>query len=342
MVALPSGVRRVKRGRREYWYFHQGRGTAVAKAAVRLPGDPTDPAFWQKLRSLAGLAENARGSFADLIGQYRQSPEWGRLRPATHRDYNAYLRGFERAWGTLAVRELTRAGVYAHRDGMATTPIAANHMLSVLRAFLEWCVQRGQVAQNVAHAIKRIETEDNGAKPWPEHGYRFVIDYAPEDIRRMAIIGRATGQRRSDLVRMRPVDRHEQGIRFKIGKLRDKSHWVPLTTVAATEIDSWSVEPMVPYLLSVTGKAYTGDGLNGRWYRWRTTAEAAPIAGLAMTIHGLRATAVVDRRLAGLTHQEIASQLGMSLKMVMRYSRFCDQEELAKAGMRRLEEHAAN
>jgi hypothetical protein len=90
---------------------------------------------------------------------------------------------------------------------------------------------------------------------------------------------------------------------------------------------------MVPYLLSVTGKAYNGDRLNGRWNRWRALPEAAPIAGLEMTIHGLRATAVVDRRLAGLTHQEIASQLGMSLKMVMRYSRFCDQEELAKAGM---------
>jgi integrase len=106
----------------------------------------------------------------------------------------------------------------------------------------------------VAHAIKRIETEDNGAKPWPEHAYRFVLEHAPEDIRRMTIIGRATGQRRSDLVRVRPVDRHEQGIRFKIGKLRDKSHWVPLTIVAAAEIDSWGVEPMVPYLLSATSR----------------------------------------------------------------------------------------
>jgi hypothetical protein len=342
MVALPEGVRRVKRGRREYWYFHQGRGTAAAKAAVRLPGDPTDPAFWQQLRGLAGLAENAQGSFADLIGRYRESPEWQRLRPATHRDYNVYLRGFERAWGTLVVRDLSRAGVYAHRDGMAATPIAANHMLSILRAFLEWCVQRGHVAQNVAQGVKRIETDDNGTKPWPEDGYRFVIEYAPEDIRRMAIIGRATGQRRSDLVRMRPVDRHEQGIRLKIGKLRDKSHWVPLTAAAAVQIDSWGVAPMVPYLLTVRRKAYNGDRLNGRWNRWRATPEAAAIAGLEMTIHGLRATAVVDRRRAGLTHQEISAQLGMSLKMVMRYSRFSDQEEDAKAGMRRLEEHAAN
>jgi hypothetical protein len=99
---------------------------------------------------------------------------------------------------------------------------------------------------------------------------------------------------------------------------------------------------MVPYLLSDRDKPYTGDRLNGRWNRWRATEEAAAIASLEMTIHGLRATAVIDRRRAGLTHQEISSQIGMSLKMVMRYSRFFDQEELAKEGMKRLEERAAN
>ena len=40
MVALPEGVRCVRRGRRTYYYYAPGRGTKAAHAPVRLPGDP--------------------------------------------------------------------------------------------------------------------------------------------------------------------------------------------------------------------------------------------------------------------------------------------------------------
>lgn len=342
MLELPEGVRRVTRGRRTYWYYHQGRGTLRAKRAVALPGDPTDPAFWQTLRDFTGQPFAEDGSFAHLIDRYRNSPEFAFLRPLTRKGYEVYLRGFERAWGELQVAALSIAGIYAHRDGMAKTPVAANQMLSVLRTFLAWCLPRGHVKQNVAAAVQRLGTEDRGTRPWPDAAYRFVIAHAPEDLRRMAFLGRATGQRRSDLIRMRPIDRHEQGIRLRIGKLREKAHWVPLTKADAAEIDSWGVEPMVQYLISPAGKAYSGDHLNSRWNRWRESEDAKPIAGLELSIHGLRATAVVDRRRAGLTHQEIAAQIGMSLQMVMAYSRYADQEDLAREGMRRLEERPKN
>lgn len=342
MVALPEGVRRVTRGRRTYWYYHKRRGSKSPARAVPLPGDPTDPAFWGKLRELTGTPESPAGSFASLLALYRNSPEYERLRPATRKGYEVYLRGFERAWGDLPVIEFTRTGAYAHRDAMAGTPIAANQMISVLRSFLAWCLKRGHVEHNIGMDIERLTIEDKGTRPWPEHAYRFVLAHAPDDLKRMAILGRATGQRRSDLVRMRPVDRHEQGIRLKIGKLRDRKHWVPLMRTAEAEIDSWNVAPMVQYLTSPAGRPYSGDHINSRWNRWRQSETAKPIADIELTIHGLRATAVLDRRRAGLTHQEIAAQLGMSLQMVMHYTRFADQEELAKAGMHRLEDRSGN
>jgi hypothetical protein len=40
--------------------------------------------------------------------------------------------------------------------------------------------------------------------------------------------------------------------------------------------------------------------------------------------------AVCDRRLDGLSHQEISAQLCMSIGMVMRYSKHIDQERLAR------------
>jgi integrase len=299
---------------------------------------PTDPEFWNALRAAGGRGRHDPHRIASLIAVYRGSPETAHWRPATRRDYEIYLRRIESDWGTLDVGDITRAAVYALRDGMRETPVAANHLISILRGFLEWCAARGEVAANPARGIKPLRIDDDGAKPWPEHAYQFVLAHAPEDLRRMAVLGRATGQRRSDLVRMRPQDRRDGGIDVLVGKRRDKPHWVPLTSAFAAEIDGLSVLVMTPYLLSPAGRRYTGDHLNSRWNRWRASAAAKPIAGMELTIHGLRATAVVDRRLAGLNPQEIAAQLCMSLPMVMRYSRFADQEALARAGMARLEE----
>jgi hypothetical protein len=74
----------------------------------------------------------------------------------------------------------------------------------------------------------------------------------------MAILGRATGQRRSDLERMRPAG---PPLDVLVGKRRDKPHWVPLTSAFAAEIDRWAVPVMTPYLLSTAGRRYTGaDG----------------------------------------------------------------------------------
>ena len=49
-VVLPEGVHTVRTKGRTYYYWHPGRGSANAPPARRIPGDPTDPAFWQFLQ----------------------------------------------------------------------------------------------------------------------------------------------------------------------------------------------------------------------------------------------------------------------------------------------------
>jgi hypothetical protein len=57
-----------------------------------------------------------------------------------------------------------------------------------------------------------------------------------------------------------------------------------------------------------------------------------------MTIHGLRATAVADRRAAGTEDGAIADEIGMSVQMVSRYSRFADKAASARASRDRREQ----
>ena len=54
------------------------------------------------------------------------------------------------------------------------------------------------------------------------------------------------------------------------------------------------------------------------------------------TIHGLRGTGILVRRLAGHDIDQIGNDIGMSRQMVERYMRFRDQVEVAAAGRARL------
>lgn len=336
-VELPEGVQCVRKANgKRYYYWAPHRNTPRAEKPIPLGSDATEPGFWTRVRALCGLTVvKDAGTFNALIREYRASAAWSHLRPRSRDDYGKYLDRIAAAAGERRVDALTKRDLYQWRDSLQATPVLANHLLSIMRTLLEFAVERGYREDNPGIGVRPLKSEVNGAKPWPEEGWEYVGKYAPADIRRMAMLGRASGQRISDLVRMRPADRHLDGINVRIQKLRGKQHFVPLTQAEIVEIDSWKVGPLDLYLKSVKNRPYTQGSMNTRWNLWKARQPA--IAGLEMKIHGLRATAVCDRRMAGMTHQEISAELCMSMQMVMRYSRWIDQEALARASRSRRE-----
>ena len=62
---------------------------------------------------------------------------------------------------------------------------------------------------------------------------------------------------------------------------------------------------------------------------------------LKISIHGLRATAILDRRSAGTEDGAIADEIGMSVHMVSRYLRFADRTASARASCDRRERKQA-
>ncbi len=216
VVDLPKGVHRVVAKGRSYYYFAPGRGTSFAGERIALGSDPTSPEFWAKLNGARGLTADPKkpGTFAALVRDFKASAEWTRLRPNTQRDYEIYLHRIEMAWASLAVSGLTAVGIYALRDQYASTPVAANHLVTVLRALIAWGIRRGYHDRNPAIDIVPIEISDvRGARPWPDAAYQLILKHAPEGLRRAAILGRACGQRRSDLVRLGRKNRREERAR---------------------------------------------------------------------------------------------------------------------------------
>jgi hypothetical protein len=61
-----------------------------------------------------------------------------------------------------------------------------------------------------------------------------------------------------------------------------------------------------------------------------------------VTLHGLRATRVIELRQRGSTELQIQDQVGMSLKMIGRYCRFADKKANGKAAVVALAERRKN
>ena len=256
-----------------------------------MPNAETDPVgFWREIERLKSASDviHHEGTVSHLVARYRASEDFQRLADSTRASYEVSLGRFEKseAWGPLRVRDLTPAGVLAARDALKTTPHMANQMLAVGRTVWDWAIPLAMADSNPFDKVRDLEVADRGHVPWPRWVFQRVLEHAPEDLRRLAVLGRMTCQRESDLIRMSPAQRDRNGIwcRPKKTKKRRRSFFIPLSTTDALELDRWAETPLrfensrwkAPierynselYIYSPRGKPYTPDSLRARWGRW--------------------------------------------------------------------------
>jgi site-specific recombinase XerD len=341
-VSLPEGVHAVPAKGKTYYYWAPGRGTPNAPKAVSLGTDATHPDFWKKLRGLAGPApvqaaiDSKIGTFDALIAEYKGARAFTNKRQRTRRHYEHQLSRIQKAWGKLKVESLTVDHIVRMRSKFENTPVAANHLLSMLRTLLKFGLERGYGKINPAREVDNVEIlDEQHAKPWPEWAFQFILKNAPEDIRRATFLGRACGQRRSDLVTFGKKHRRDDGLAIKVGKLRDKDHFIPLTKAQLAELDSWSCSDTGPWIISVAGRMMSGDALDQALQRYvRRTPE---LNGIKLNWHGLRAMAAIDRKLEGAENRAIGASLCLSSAMVEKYIHHIDELQLAR-GVRDLME----
>lgn len=328
-MPLPKGVSRVVSKRGDvYWYHQDRRGKPDAGPRTKLP-DYGTPEFWAAIAKLTHQPAGPTNTVATLIQTYKTQPEWSRHRPNTAAVYEIALGHIRDAWGHLDPAAITVAGVMALRAAFADRPAMGNMILVQVRALMKLAVQTGLRLDNPAREIDGLAEEPDEAKPLtPEAWAAITSDEAPLALRRIAILGRATGQRISDLVRMGPADRDQDGIMLTITKLRDKPHWCPLLPEEIATIDGWKQFPTAAYVTDEKGRRITDDKARRIWNAFIATDAGKPLAGF--TPHDLRATKVCDERIRGRSHQQISAIVGMSLNMVMKYSRYIDQRLAAR------------
>jgi integrase len=231
------------------------------------------------------------------------------------------------------VNILRPALVQAFIDGMSDRPGKQAAALAALRQVERWAIVRDLLCQPITTGVEFTRSHD-GHKPWTDEQVRLAETQARPELARVVTLAANTGQRGSDLVKMRWTDLEVYngltGINVTQVKT-GKQIWVPITEELAAPLAGWERRPGF-ILLRPTGIPWTRKALTWAWIVERDSNPAlAPLRGLVL--HGLRATACVRLLRAGANTRQIADMVGMSEEIVGRYCRFSVQRENASAAV---------
>lgn len=308
-----------------------------------LPGLPWSPTFMAAYEAaMAGEAQTVEigatrtkpGTVNAAIVGYFQSTSFLSLKPSTRATYRGILERFRAEHGEKRIALLERRHIDKIIAGKASTPTAANNLLKVLRALLDFAVSEGMRPDNPALGAKGIKVRSEGFLVWGEAEIAAYRNHHPLGTRaRLAFeLLLNTGQRRSDIVRM-----GRQHIRDGVLSIRQQKTGtlieIPVLPELQAAIEAMPSTEHLTFLVTEHGKAFTAAGF-GNWFR-DMCSEAGIAKGYAA--HGLRKAAATLHADSGATAHELMAWFGWkTLKEAERYTRAADRKRLARGMVRKL------
>jgi hypothetical protein len=291
----------------------------------------------QQRQNLARLTDT---KFAAVVRRFMSpdNPKW-----VLPQDKGGYADNTKDSWGRaltfairpdclgdLSVQEIRPSLVSAFFDGIAHKPGKQKVTLTALKQVEAWAIVRELLPRQITLGVKIMKSE-GGHIPWTEAQVAFARANLRPDLARAVVLAALTGQRRGDLVRMRPTDIEVCNGFTGINVVQEKTKrtlWVPILPALASEMEKWERAPG-PFLRRLDGRPWKKDDLTDHMERARDKHPEQ--AGLVL--HGLRGHACVQLRRSGLPGALIADVVGMSVPMVERYCRFSVQREYATAAI---------
>jgi integrase len=275
--------------------------------------------------------------FASVIRGFLASPKFLNLAPATQVSYKYLLKIAERpdVLGAVPVEQMRPALVQAYLDGFSDRLAQQKCAQTAIKSLEKWALVRDLLPRAISTGTE-APGGDGGHVPWPDDMVALAEQHARPHLARVITLAANTGQRGSDLVKMRWSDIEEVEGRPGINVSQKKTGlkiWIPFTSLLMTAISTWKRQPGF-ILLKEDGHPFERSHLSDQWLRERDTrAVLASIKEAGLRLHGLRGTAVVRLRRAGATVPQICDMVGMSPQMVARYCRYSVQRENALAAV---------
>ena len=277
------------------------------------------------------------GTFGVVIRAYLRSPKFDALAKSTRENYGRPLRLAQQpeVLGALPVHQVRPRLVQAFLDGLADRPAAQKSAQTALKSLERWAIVRDLLPHAITTGTE-APGSTGGHEPWTDEQIALAERHARPHLARMITLAANTGQRGSDLVKMRWSDLEEYEGRAGINVIQHKTGlriWIPFTYELQAALATWERRPTF-IALKQNGQPFTRQQLSDQWLRERGSNPAlAPIAQARLVMHGLRASAVVRLRRAGVSVPLISDMVGLSALMVARYCRLSDQKDNALAAV---------
>ncbi len=279
-----------------------------------------------------------QGDFAHVIDEYLAYLKTRDLAPATVESWTRALMLAGKGMGFLQPGEIDAAVVQGFLDALSDFPAKQMTCRSALKALEKWALVRRKLPHAITYGTQVIGST-GGHEPWTDEQIATAIKSARGVLSHVVSLAIETGQRGSDIVKMRWSDLSEQDGRQGIAITQQKTGrrlWVPLTTAFSQTLATWEKRPPFFLVLAADGRQYTRNRLSHDWAIERdTNPELAGLKG--RVLHGLRSSKVIRLRKQGFTELEISSFIGMSEPMVARYSRLANQQTMALRSIERIE-----
>ena len=301
--------KRLADGTERLYHYHRATGQP-------LTGKPGSPEFLRDYASAEkSMLEGQVGTFNGLVRNYTLSPEFGKLRDSTQREYRRMLTKAEVKFGDMPLAALedprVRQDFMSWRATVAKVSgdREADNRLSVVSAMLTWGRENGQVFSNHVAGFRRLHSADRSELIWlPEHIEAFMR-VAPVELQRGLILALHTGQRQGDLLRLGWGNYDGALISLRQGKTGRKVE-IPCTRALKNMLDNLDRDAAV-VLCTKTKRPWKARYFKASW------EAAATKAGITeLHFHDLRGTAVTMLAEAGCTTPQIAAITGHSLKTV--------------------------
>lgn len=288
----------------------------------------------------------ADGQFAAVIRDFMgdSNPRWATYAQSTQELWGRELRLLQASpLGALSVHEIRPSLIQRYLDGLASRPAKQTACLRALSRLEGWAVVRDRLPGPIIMGCELLGSR-GGYLPWTDAQIAHAEQHARPEVARIITLAAGTGQRGSDLCRMRWTDLETYRGRIGINVTQKKTKrilWVPFSEEFQRAIADWERRPG-HILIGAKGRPWGRKWLSNAWQRERDTKpELDEHKRLELVLHGLRGSFVLRMRRANVDKQLIGAAAGMSAAMVDRYCRLAEQRDDAIAAIEAAERSAA-
>lgn len=272
-------------------------------------------AKWAQLSSGTAI----KGSVADLVGEYlKQVSPTKSLR--TQQDHLQQAEWLKKVFGHMPAEAVKPSHVARYLDSRLSkdgipAPVRANREISLLSSVYSWAMRRGLAESNPCYGVRR-NTERARTRCPSQEEIEAVISVAPEVVGLAVELAYYTGQRRSDLLKLRLSDLVEQGIQITQAKTGAKLliRWSPGLRACIESLKNLPRPIRGLYVIcNRRGQPYTDSGFKAMWGRAMDKAVQEGLIQERFHFHDIRAAAITAADEAKMDAQGLAGHKSRSM-----------------------------